>query len=94
MIYTVECNFTNSASEAEWNNFYTLEKLPALISVSGFLTSQRFKALSTGHPLYLAIHSIENINILHGEEYRQKVVVIFHTGSSILLTGAEIFMKV
>ncbi len=72
MIYTVECNFTNSASEAEWNNFYTLEKLPALISVSGFLTSQRFKALSTGHPLYLAIHSIENINILQSDEYRQK----------------------
>lgn len=72
MIYTVECSFTNPASEAEWNDFYTQEKLPALISVSGFHTSQRFKALSAGSPVYLAIHSIDNLDILQSDEYRQK----------------------
>lgn len=72
MIYTVECSFTNPASEAEWNDFYTQEKLPALISVSGFHTSQRFKALSAGCPVYLAIHSIDNLDILQRDEYRQK----------------------
>lgn len=72
MIYTVECSFADPASEAEWNDFYSLEKLPALISVTGFLTSQRFKSLTGGCPVYLAIHTIDGLDILTGEEYRQK----------------------
>ncbi|MFK0166276.1 sugar ABC transporter [Rhizobium sp. NPDC090279] len=72
MIYTVECSFADPHSDAEWNDFYSLEKLPALISVNGFHTSQRFKALSRGCPVYLAIHSIDGLDILTGEEYRQK----------------------
>lgn len=72
MIYTVECSFSDPVSEAEWNDFYSLVKLPALISVSGFHTSQRFKALNTGCPVYLAIHSIDNIDTLLRDEYRQK----------------------
>lgn len=72
MIYTVECSFADPASEAEWNDFYSLEKLPALISVSGFHTSQRFKALSLGCPVYLAMHSIDGLSVLEGDEYRQK----------------------
>ncbi len=72
MIYTVECSFADPGSEAEWNDFYSLDKLPALISVSGFHTSQRFKALSHGCPAYLAIHSIDGLDILTSEEYRQK----------------------
>ncbi len=72
MIYTVECSFANPAIESAWNDFYTLEKLPALISVSGFYTSQRFKALSAVCPAYLAIHSIDNLTILQGDEYRHK----------------------
>lgn len=72
MIYTVECSFADRGSEAEWNDFYSLDKLPALISVSGFHTSQRFKALSGGCPVYLALHSIDGPDILTGAEYRQK----------------------
>jgi hypothetical protein len=72
MIYTVECSFADPASEAEWNDFYSLEKLPALISVSGFHTSQRFKARNTGCPVYLALHSIDSLDVLQGDEYRQK----------------------
>lgn len=72
MIYTVECNFANPVTEAAWNDFYSREKLPALISVSGFHTSQRFKALSSGCPVYLAIHSIDGLDVLQGDEYRQK----------------------
>lgn len=72
MIYTVECSFADPASEAEWNDFYSRDKLPALISVSGFHTSQRFKALSRDCPVYLALHSIDGPDILTGEEYRQK----------------------
>lgn len=72
MIYTVECSFADAASEAEWNDFYSLEKLPALISVSGFHTSQRFQALHPGCPVYLAVHSIDGLEVLLGDEYRQK----------------------
>jgi len=72
MIYTVECSFSDPRSEAEWNDFYSLEKLPALISVSGFHTSQRFKALSDGCPVYLAVHTIDGLDILTGDEYRRK----------------------
>ena len=72
MIYTVECSFADPDGEAEWNDFYSLHKLPALISVSGFHTSQRFKALSRGCPVYLALHSIDGLDILTGQEYHQK----------------------
>ena len=72
MIYTVECSFADPRSEAEWNDFYSLEKLPALISVSGFHTSQRFKSLSEGCPVYLAVHTIDSLDVLTGDEYRQK----------------------
>ena len=72
MIYTVECSFADPASEAEWNDFYSRDKLPALISVSGFHTSQRFRALRGGCPVYLALHSIDGLDVLAGEEYRQK----------------------
>lgn len=72
MIYTVECNFSDARSEAEWNDFYSLEKLPALISVTGFHTSQRFKAISDGCPVYLAVHTIDRLDVLTGDEYRRK----------------------
>lgn len=72
MIYTVECSFSDPTSEAEWNDFYSLEKLPALISVNGFHTSQRFKSLGDGCPLYLAVHTIDGLDVLTGEEYRQR----------------------
>ena len=72
MIYTVECNYAYPVSEAEWNGFYSLEKLPALISVSGFSSSQRFEALSGNCPAYLALHSVDTLAVLQSDEYRQK----------------------
>lgn len=72
MIYTVECGYIDPASEAEWNDFYSRDKLPALVSVGGFHTSQRFKAMSGAGPTYLALHSIDNPEVLQGDDYRQK----------------------
>ncbi|MGS0891488.1 sugar ABC transporter [Burkholderia stagnalis] len=72
MIYTVECSFADPGSEAEWNDFYSLTKLPALISVTGFRTSQRFRAISDGCPVYLAVHTIDGLDVLTGDEYRRK----------------------
>lgn len=72
MIYTVECSFAEPTREDEWNEFYSGEKLRALISVTGFHTSQRFKAISTGCPVYLALHTVDGHEILSGDEYREK----------------------
>lgn len=72
MIYTVECNYADAASETQWNAFYSLEKLPALVSVNGFSTSQRFKALSGDCPAYFAMHTVDTFAVLHSDEYRQK----------------------
>lgn len=72
MLYTVECNYTDSETEKVWNDFYSTEKLPALISVTGFLTSQRFKALTPACPIYLAIHTVTDKQVILSEEYQQK----------------------
>lgn len=72
MLYIVECSYSDSESEEHWNDFYSLVKLPALISVSGFITSQRFKALTPNCPVYLAIHSIKSPEVICSEEYKQK----------------------
>ncbi|AOI63530.1 sugar ABC transporter [Burkholderia territorii] len=70
MIYAVECSIAEPAVEAEWNDFYSRVKLPALISVSGFRTSQRFRALGGDGPVYLALHTIDGPDVLTSAEYR------------------------
>ena len=72
MLYIVECSYADPQSEAGWNRFYSKDKLPALVSVSGFRASQRFRALSSSCPVYLAIHTIEHGDTLASEAYRQK----------------------
>ncbi|MDR9891602.1 sugar ABC transporter [Pseudenterobacter timonensis] len=69
MWYTVECSYNDSESEAEWNAFYNHQKLPALISVTGFTTSQRFRAVTSGCPVYLAIHTVKDANTLSSDDY-------------------------
>ncbi|WP_269507194.1 sugar ABC transporter [Burkholderia sp. IMCC1007] len=70
MIYAVECSYADPATEAEWNDFYTRIKLPALISVPGFRTSQRLRAVGGDGPVYLALHTIENADVLASVAYR------------------------
>ncbi|TPQ47555.1 sugar ABC transporter [Burkholderia ubonensis] len=72
MIYAVECSIAEPAVEAEWNDFYSRVKLPALISVSGFRTSQRFRTLGGDGPVYLALHTIDAPDVLTSAEYRAK----------------------
>ncbi|KKI44893.1 hypothetical protein [Hafnia alvei] len=72
MFYTVECSYNDPDSEDEWNEFYSQEKLPALISVIGFSTSQRFRAAKAGKPVYLAIHTVKNADVLSSDDYRLK----------------------
>ncbi|WP_175731442.1 sugar ABC transporter [Burkholderia ambifaria] len=72
MIYAVECSIAEPAVEAEWNDFYSRVKLPALISVPGFRTSQRFRAVDGDGPVYLALHTIDGADVLTSAEYRDK----------------------
>ncbi len=69
MIYTVHCDYNDGLSEEEWNNFYSMTKLPSLISTTGFKTSQRFKSLKPASSGYLAVHTIENLQVLTSQEY-------------------------
>ncbi|ENY2965849.1 sugar ABC transporter [Salmonella enterica] len=69
MLYIVECSYNDPRSESEWNEFYNHEKLPALVSVTGFRTSQRFRAVKSGSPVYIAIHTVEDAKILSSDEY-------------------------
>lgn len=70
MIYAVECSFADPATEAEWNDFYSRIKLPALISVPGFRTSQRLRAVGGDGPVYLALHTIDSADVLASAAYR------------------------
>lgn len=70
MLYTVECDYADPASEAAWNEFYSQEKLPALIAVPGFYRSQRFRALAGSGPTYLALHHIAGAEVLASAAYR------------------------
>lgn len=72
MLYTVECSYSDTQTEQEWNDFYSIQKLAALISVTGFITSQRFKALTPACPVYLAIHTIKDQDVIISDEYKQK----------------------
>lgn len=72
MLYTVECSYTDATTEHEWNEFYSVEKLAALISVTGFITSQRFKAITFDCPTYLAIHTVQDKHVINSDEYKQK----------------------
>lgn len=70
MLYIVECSYTDPSTEAEWNAYYSNEKLAALLSVGGFRTSQRFRSMTPGVPTYLAMHTVASAEILQEEEYR------------------------
>ncbi|SFT96356.1 hypothetical protein SAMN05192562_103387 [Kosakonia arachidis] len=72
MLYIVECSYTDPRSEEEWNAFYSLEKLPALVSVNGFRSSQRFGAVKPGCPAYLALHTVKDADVLSSDDYRRK----------------------
>ena len=68
MIYTVECAFTDAAREAEWNRHYSGEKLDNLLRLPGWLTSQRFRAMTPMASPYFAMHTLRDQGVL-GRQY-------------------------
>lgn len=70
MLYIAECRFTDPVREAAWNEWYGGRRLDELLSVPGFRTSQRFKAVTPVVSPYLAIHSIDGVEVFARAEYR------------------------
>jgi hypothetical protein len=70
MLYIVECGFTDPSREAEWNAWYSGQKIGELVAMPGFLSSQRFRALDDEPAPYLAIHSIESADLFTSSTYR------------------------
>ena len=70
MLYMVECDISDPQVEAEWNAYYTERKLDEVLAVPGFRTSQRFKSLAPFPSPYLAIHTVDSLDVLTGDAYR------------------------
>jgi hypothetical protein len=70
MLYMVECDISDPGVEAEWNAYYTERKLDEVLAVPGFRTSQRFKSLEPFPSPYLAIHTVDSLDVLTGQAYR------------------------
>lgn len=70
MLYMVECRFTDPAREDAWNEWYSGERLGELLSVPGFRTSQRFKAVTRPPTYYLTVHSIDSLAVFRSAQYK------------------------
>lgn len=70
MIYTVECGFADPSREAEWNAWYSGPKLDELLSVPGFLSAQRFRALDDEPAPYLNLTCIATAELFTNPTYR------------------------
>lgn len=70
MLYMVECAFSQPGLEQAWNDYYTERKLDEVLAVPGFRTSQRFRAVTPLVAPYLAIHTVDSLEVLTGEAYR------------------------
>ena len=78
MLYIVECSYADPQSEAGWNRFYSEDKLPALVSVSGF----RAWSILLFIPSSMAIRSpVKRI--------ARKAAAAFPAGRRIFATGGE-----
>jgi len=70
MLYMAECGFTDPAQEEAWNEWYGGRRLDELLSVPGFLTSQRFKAVTPVASPYVAIHTIDGPGVFTSKAYK------------------------
>jgi len=71
VIYMVELNFSDPAREDVWNAWYETY-LVKLVSLPGLNTAQRYRAVTPGaqHWHYLALYSIESLDVYESEAYR------------------------
>jgi hypothetical protein len=55
--------------EEEFNRWYNEEHIPERLSIPGFMSARRYRALE-GSPKYLALYELETPEVLNTEVYR------------------------
>jgi hypothetical protein len=60
--------FARPEREAEWNAWYG-GNLKVLLSVPGFRTGQRFKALEGSPPRYMAVYTVDSPDVFESDVY-------------------------
>ena len=61
---------TDPAHEAEFNDWYNTDHLPALVGVPGVFGARRYRA-TDGSPTYLAIYELANREVRQGEAWKK-----------------------
>ena len=70
MIYMVDHVFSDPALEPEWHEWYA-GYLRKLLSVPGIHTAQRFKAIGCTPSRFLAMYSIDSMDVYTSEGYKK-----------------------
>lgn len=70
-IYMVQHAFSRPDWEEEWNAWYG-GNLKVLLSVPGFRTGQRFKALDGSPPRYMAVYTLESPDVFESKRYLEE----------------------
>ncbi|MGZ5171275.1 MAG: sugar ABC transporter, partial [Burkholderiales bacterium] len=68
-IYMVQHAFSRPDWEDEWNAWYG-NNLKVLLSVPGFRTGQRFKALDGSPPRYMAVYTVDSPDVFDSRFYK------------------------
>lgn len=58
--------------EKEFNEWYNQEHIPALLTVPGVISANRFASLE-GTPKYIAIYELDNPNVRSSEAWKKAV---------------------
>jgi hypothetical protein len=69
MIYMVDHIFANPQTEPAWHEWYA-GYLQKLMSVPGFGSAQRFKAIGETPPRFLAMYSVESAAVYESQGYK------------------------
>jgi hypothetical protein len=69
MIYMVDIVYADPKTESKWNEYYG-EHLRKLLSVPGFLSAQRFKAIGEEPSRFLAVYTVESAAVYDSARYK------------------------
>ena len=70
MIYMIEIDYADPASEAEWNAWYDTY-LRDLVTVPGIETAQRFRGITTAAKAHLAVYTLASLSVYGEPRYRE-----------------------
>lgn len=71
MIYIVDCALTSGHSDAEWDEWANSMKPPHILpTVPGVHSAQRFKGVNVDPPPYFALYSVDSLEVMQSDAYR------------------------